>query len=194
MLRALGVTLAIATSMILAPSRAEGQTLCGPYAACAGGEHMIACPYGYGYTGCHGICAYCAYGPCHSTCNLTELPGISDDQADTYQRLLKLARTAPLKVLMASSDVESGFIFFNKSRDAVQVLACDGVSIAASIPISGDRERRMVLSRLSSAPTNTILAAVRAKETNARLGVMSASASAPMLTTDPAIPIAYRFF
>lgn len=121
---------------LLLPSSAGAQA-CGPQSNCLGTySHKVLCPAGFGVRNCHSDCGDCLYGNCHPTCGYTVAPGVSGDADRRYVTLLELADRADVEGLIGAAALLPQKIFYNAERDAVQLVACDGVSIAASIPIS----------------------------------------------------------
>lgn len=140
----------VLASLSATPKIAHAQEPCGPLEECAGNLHRIPCPGGAQmYEGCHSECAYC-FGPCHPGCQVSLVPGQGDKEAKAYARLLALADDLSTLELIRASAALPGRVLYNPARDAVQVVACDGVSIIASIPLRHRSERLLAQSSLPS--------------------------------------------
>lgn len=145
----------VLTSLSTTPNTAEAQELCGPLQECAGNLHRIPCPGGAQvYEGCHAQCTYC-FGECHGGCQVSLVPGQGDKEAKAFARLLALADDLSTLELIRSSEDLPGRVIYNPTRDAVQVVACDGVSIIASIPLRTRSERLLARSALPSTSGTT---------------------------------------
>lgn len=144
-----GLALAVVVASI--PRVATAQA-CGPYRDCLGTpEHRVECPVGVGVYNCHFSCAECIFGECHPTCTISKLPGVDGEDSRRYAQLLRLADDMDVAGLVAGARDLPGRVFYSPQRDAVQVVGCDGISIAASIPLLSAKHRLLASERLPDA-------------------------------------------
>lgn len=134
---------------LLMPQKAAGQA-CGPQTDCIGSaDHKVSCPAGFGVLNCHSYCAECLYGECHPPCQVSSLWSVEENKR--YASLLRLADALDINGLIAEARRVPGRVFYNAERAAVQLVGCDGFSIAANLPIESASGRQVAVANLPDA-------------------------------------------
>lgn len=141
-----------AALFVLFNAQSASADACGVYNTCLGlGDHRVACPGGTNQVrNCHAACGECVFGECHPGCAVSAVPGISEHYADRHMRLVEVASSGSASDLLAANDVLPGSLYFNRERDSVQLVGCDGRSVIANLPIVSPEERAVAASRLPS--------------------------------------------
>lgn len=144
--RGLLVTVILLLAGALSPAGVQAQA-CGPLESCSGG-HRTLCPAGYGVLNCHFDCRICVEGVCHPGCQDASAGNLSGQSVKHYAQLLERADQLDVEELVRLGTSVPGRVFYNPARGAIQVTGCDGVSIAASIPMNSASARRVAAATL----------------------------------------------
>lgn len=144
--RGLLVTALLVFAHAVTPVEVQAQA-CGPLESCSGG-HRTLCPAGYGVLNCHYDCMICVEGLCHPGCQDASAGNLSGQAGKQYALLLEKADRLDVEALLNLASALPGRVFYNAARGAIQVTGCDGVSIAASVPLTSIGERRIASATL----------------------------------------------
>lgn len=88
----------------------------------------------------HQDCRQCIEGVCHAGCALSLGPKNSPSRVK-FDALLAAADRADVAALVGAAKGIDGFVFYNSSRDAVQVLGCDKRAVIESLPVLSSKDR-----------------------------------------------------
>lgn len=90
-------------------------------------------PGGYDGDEAHGDCRRCVQGlPCHGFCNPEE-----EDEGTkaAYAAAVDAASKGDARTLLDLEAAAGDYVIYNRDRGAVQLYACDGRTVIASLPL-----------------------------------------------------------
>jgi hypothetical protein len=84
----------------------------------------------------HGDCRVCVsqWSTCHAGCNESSIPDSLVRRV--YVEVVAAARRGDVVSVLKLAPMSGGYAWFNKERNAAQVLSCLGDAVIASLPLS----------------------------------------------------------
>ena len=146
----------IVSMLAVTVARSASAQSCGYFYACSGDQHYVwGAPENNdnAHSHCLGPCAPGV--ACHPLCRAEHFAK-NPELKKGYEAVVAAANAGDVATVLSLASGTPGFVAFNAQRRAVQLKACSGEFIAASLPVQNDALLRVAM-RL---PTPTEILAV----------------------------------